>query len=371
MVNKKRKRLFIITLAVSILVELTFIMGIFYTSQKFRALNLVMDKLFFNAVEKFSKPDVPEETGILPVEFNADAIHGINPIFEEASTEIALDEFTQVFTDYDFLIEMAGDGTGFSLSGDLRRLAQDFIAEEEEVNSWDFTHSVKILSKPSFFEDCIAFIDANLNMILVDTKTGEEKNSFYCGILPAGPAKAMGNSYYFTGKNGEKYRALFSVLPDGQQPLINSSNFFIPDIVAQSNIFFKLESWQKIDSQSLSSRGTSISPIFDKIDPMPQESPIPLTGIDKAPMIFIISPSETGNFVLKICDESDETFQSPSYVALFDAVRGQIIVSSLDTLSDNPVIESELQSDTLYYLAVGSLEPLDAEQKIFVLMSKK
>lgn len=370
MVNKKRKRLFIITLVACILVEIIFIMGIFYTSQKFRAFNRVIDKLFFNAVEKFSKPAEPEETDVLPVEFNADAINGISPIFEEATTEIAMDEFIQVFTDYDFLIEMNADGTGFSLSGDLRRLAKDFIAEEEEVNSWSFAHSVRILSKPSFFEDCIAFIDANLEMVLVDTKTGEQKDSFYCGILPAGPAKAMGNSYYFMGKNGEKYRALFSVLPESQQALIDSSNFFIPDIVAQSNIFFKLESWQKIDSQSLGNRGASISPIFDKIAPMPEESPVPLEGIDKAPMIFIISPSETGIFELKICTETGEILKMPSYVALFDAVRGQLIGSSLDNLSDNPVIETELQSDSLYYLAVGSLEPLAADQNIFVKMGK-
>ncbi|MGL4986586.1 MAG: hypothetical protein ACRC5H_05540 [Treponemataceae bacterium] len=276
-----------------------------------------------------------------------------------------------IMYDEEFIFELMDEGKTLTCTTDVSNIRLDKKSKKSpSIISWKFISDAPILSRPKVFKDAVVFIDGMPNLVILDIQTGAIRKTVPSPVLPSGKAEGSQSQYQFEGLDEKKYA--FNFLYENKESQSSSftmdNSLFDLDSVFQSKILIKLENWhQAFVNQAVTMDENYISPIFKNIMPLFENSVVELKNIDSVPRILGFTPNRTQKYSILIGDSKKKVKKYPAFVAVFSS-EGELLASSLNTVSTNPTVNIMLDSTKFYYFAFGLLAPLTENDTIYAVI---
>ena len=283
------------------------------------------------------------------------------------SFENELNEFSDKYNIEGIEFELQNNNCVIQATGILKRFSNDYDVNLPEIETWNFVNEYPIITSLAFYQNCVVFIDALLQVHFVDIFTGKSilnsENKIYSPVYPSGKTFASKNSFIFEGKNQKLFSLNFSDIQNSELQTFKKNNkldFSIFDISdeAKSHIKDYISNWISLEND------------FDlpEVQIIPSElSAVPLS--DDELIIFAYCPSWSGIKTVGLCDENSEWIKSYTFISIFTD-EGEMLSVSMDYVADNPQLELHHSStDTnFYYIVIGKLSHNeDTQQRFFTI----
>ena len=249
-------------------------------------------------------------------------------------------------------------------TGILKRFSNEYDVDFPEIETWTFKNDFPIITSLAFYQNCIVFIDAVLQVHFVDIFTGESilnsENKIYSPVYPSGKTFANKNSFIFEGKNQKLFSLNFSDIENSElQNYItnNKIDFSIFEISEEAKTHVKdyISNWLSLENDF---DLPEVQIIPNKLDP------IPLSDDDL--IVFAYCPSWSGIKTVGLCDENSEWIKSYTFISIFTD-SGEMLSVSMDYVADKPQLELHHSStdSNFYYIVIGKLSHNDDTQQRF------
>ncbi len=278
------------------------------------------------------------------------------------SFENELNDFSTIYNFDDIEFVLLENNCVIQATGILKRFSNDYDLNSPEIETWTFENEFPIITSLAFYQNCIVFIDAVLQVHFIDIFSGIEfqsSNKIYSPVYPSGKTFANKNSFIFEGKNQKLFSLNFSDLENTDLQILKNKNtdFSVFNFSDEAKIHIKdyISNWLSLEND------------FD----LPEIKIVP-SGIDAIPLsdddliIFAYCPSWSGIKTIGLCDENSEWIKSYTFVSIFTDA-GELRSVSMDYVADNPQLELHHSvSDTnFYYIVIGKLPHNDDTQQRF------
>ena len=283
------------------------------------------------------------------------------------SFENELNEFSDKYNVEGVEFELQKNNYEIQATGILKRFSNEYDVDLPEIETWSFKNDFPIITSLAFYQNCIVFIDAVLQVHFVDIFTGESilnsENKIYSPVYPSGKTFANKNSFIFEGKNQKLFSLNFSDIENSElqnYKVNNKVDFSVFDISEEAKTHIKdyISNWLSLEND------------FD----LPEVQIIP-SGIASVPLadedliIFAYCPSWSGIKTVGLCDENLEWIKSYTFISIFND-EGEMLSVSMDYVADKPQLElHHSTTDTnFYYIVIGKLSHNeDTQQRFFTI----
>lgn len=280
------------------------------------------------------------------------------------SFEKELNDFSTKYDVEGIEFVLLNNNSVIQATGILKRFSNDYDVNLPEVETWTFENEYPIITSLGFYQNCIVFIDAVLQVHFIDIFTGESilnsENKIYSPVYPSGKTFSNKNSFIFEGKNQKLFSLNFSDLENLElqtYKINNEVDFSIFEISEEAKTHIKdyISNWLSLEND------------FDlpEVQIIPSElNAIPLPDDDL--IVFVYCPSWSGIKTVGLCNENSEWIKSYTFISIFTD-SGEMLSVSMDYVADKPQLELHHSStDTnFYYIVIGKLSHNDDTEKRF------
>ena len=250
------------------------------------------------------------------------------------------------------------------LTGMFQRLDADFDPKDESIRSWTSLQAAP-LSAPSLFQDSLVFIDTDLNLIVLDLKTGALKQSFPTPVYPAGLALAVQAPLSLSGvyKSDDLVPQYIIKAADGN---VYAFAFFDPLLYEDVKTKISLISDEKnkhpfwpskeVEKSMMEATATwaqyAVVPDFLEPKLLPSDGSLLRVNAEGI-SVFALMFKEEGQYQMGMSDASS-LFISADALACFFSQTGELLSVSVDYESHKPQVQVLLEADTLYYIVLAN-----------------
>lgn len=336
-----------------------------------------LTKIYNECVAKiFLEKNNPEFKDSVPVQKEKIILQNGSVDFQSANLSfIPVENFSEQLNEFVSVYNI--DGVEFILSennlvlqgtGILKRFNSSYDSSNPEVESWTFKNEYPIITSLAFYQNCIVFIDASLQVHCLDIFTGDEifnltnsENKIFSPVYPSGKTFAFENAFVFEGMNKNLFALSFVNHEELELQVVqNKTDFSIFEISPEAKTHIKdyVANWLSL-TEEFDLPSVKILP--DGIEPLPLD--------DENLIIYAYCPDWSGIKTIGLCDENSSWIKSYTFVSIFTDA-GELRGVSMDYVADSPQLElhHSTTDENFYYFVIGKLpHNEDTHQRFFTI----
>ena len=173
------------------------------------------------------------------------------------SFEKELNDFSTKYDVEGIEFVLLNNNSVIQATGILKRFSNEYDVDLPEIETWTFKNDFPIITSLGFYQNCIVFIDAVLQVHFIDIFTGESilnsENKIYSPVYPSGKTFSNKNSFIFEGKNQKLFSLNFSDLENLElqtYKVNNKVDFSVFDISEEAKTHIKdyISNWLSLEN---------------------------------------------------------------------------------------------------------------------------